>query len=76
MPALIWTAFSKLRKCGDLMYSNATSSLAAGSVSASGAMAAAGGGGGGGEAFWMALGGFAILAATTAVWRIVPRKEK
>jgi hypothetical protein len=74
MPALIWTAFSKLRKCGDLMYSNPTSSLAAGSVSASGAMATAGGGGG--DAFWIVLGGFALLAATTAVWRIVPRKEK
>jgi hypothetical protein len=71
MHALIWTVCSKQRKCGDSMYSNPTSTLAASSASATGAIAASGGG----DAFWVVLGGFAILAATTAVWRIVPRKE-
>lgn len=72
MPAHIRTACSRPRKCGDAMYSNPASSLAAGSVSATGAITASGGG----DAFWVVLGGFAILAATTAVWRIVPREEK
>jgi hypothetical protein len=71
MHAPTWTVCSKPRKYGDPMYSNPTSALAAGSVSATGAVAA-----GGADAFWAVLAGFALFAATTAVWRILPRKEE